>query len=506
MKPLRAARTSGRSTFPQLNYSGWGKDTTTTDVILLSTVKEIGCNAFKDFTALTSVEIPEGVTRIGDFAFDGCSALADVELPDALTEIGELAFSDTALTSITIPENVEEIGREAFDGCESLANVTFSGNKLRTLAYCTFDECPIEEIVLPDGLETIGDSSLGDSLQSITFPDSIRKVNMYTFEYTPWYKALPDDEPVYIGKCFCGFKTDQTFDTFTFRPDTKAISSMFQVKADHIVIPDGVKYLAEKAFYSKSFKTVTIPDSVQYIGDSCFAENEHLEKVVFPKEVDYFGSDMFSITVGSTLQEIDRSKPDHELTVILPENLTEIPDHTFQNCTALYAISIPSGVKRIGVGAFSGCSWLESVVIPEGVEIIDGGGSGSYSAGQGKEVYKDADNHITKIELLNWYSDGAFGNCPSLASIELPDSLICLGGSVFDNTKITSIDLKNVKYIGDQCFGYTPLESITVPSSVKSIGAAAFEYCFLLESVVLPDTLKYVDLGMFEGCSRLKTI
>ena len=237
-----------------LNDSGWGKDTTTTDVILPSTVKEIGCNAFKDFTALTSVEIPEGVTRIGDFAFDGCSALADVELPDTLTEIGELAFSDTALTSITIPENVEEIGREAFDGCESLANVTFSGNKLRTLAYCTFDECPIEEIVLPDGLETIGDSSLGDSLQSITFPDSIRKVNMYTFEYTPWYKALPDDEPVYIGKCFCGFKTDQTFDTFTFRPDTKAISSMFQVKADHIVIPDGVEYLAEKGILQQKLQ------------------------------------------------------------------------------------------------------------------------------------------------------------------------------------------------------------------------------------------------------------
>lgn len=437
----------------QVNYSGWGSDEITTKVILPETVKEIGDNAFKDFSALKSINIPEGVTRIGDSAFSGCGSLAAVELPDALTEIGENAFAYTALTSIEIPENVEEIGREAFARCESLANVTFKGNKLRNIYYGTFEDCPIEELVLPDGLEMIEHNNFYEIPKSITFPDSILNTNQYVFNTTEWYKAIPDDEPVCAGRCFLGFKTEHTFDTFTLPEGTKAIGSMSNVKADHVIIPDGVEYIAEEAFAYTNYKTVTFPDSVRYIGDGCFKkdrDNDRLEKVVFPKEVDYFGSDMFSYTTGSTLQLVDYSKPDHQLTVVLPQNLTEIPDNTFLNRTALFDITIPSSVKRIGKGAFSGCAWLESVVIPEGVEIIDGGESWSSLPGNIVIDY-DWDGNVSLV-LQNWLTEGAFGNCSSLTSVKLPNSLKILGSSTFCNSAIKSIDLKNVNYIGSQCF------------------------------------------------------
>ena len=497
----------------QVNYSGWGSDEITTKVIIPETVKEIGDNAFKDFSALKSINIPEGVTRIGDSAFSGCGSLAAVELPDALTEIGENAFAYTALTSIEIPENVEEIGREAFARCESLANVTFKGNKLRNIYYGTFEDCPIEELVLPDGLEMIEHNNFYETPKSITFPDSILNTNQYVFNTTEWYKAIPDDEPVCAGRCFLGFKTEHTFDTFTLPEGTKAIGSMSNVKADHVIIPDGVEYIAEEAFAYTNYKTVTFPDSVRYIGDGCFKkdrDNDRLEKVVFPKEVDYFGSDMFSYTTGSTLQLVDYSRPDHQLTVVLPQNLTEIPDNTFLNRTALFDITIPSSVKRIGKGAFSGCAWLESVVIPEGVEIIDGGESWSSLPGNIVIDY-DWDGNVSLV-LQSWLTEGAFGNCSSLTSVKLPNSLKILGSSTFCNSAIKSIDLKNVNYIGSQCFSLSKLEELRIPDTVQCLeidnyGQGIAEYCIYLKKVMISEGIKDMKFDIhFNKCIKLNNI
>ena len=75
-----------------------------------------------------------------------------------------------------------------------------------------------------------------------------------------------------------------------------------------------------------------------------------------------------------------------------------------------------------------------------------------------------------------------------------------------------------VTYIGERAFesynGYKEwasgncnnLESTTIPASVKTIGAEAFNGCRNLRSVTIPAGVKSVGYGAFKGCARLKEI
>lgn len=74
---------------------------------------------------------------------------------------------------------------------------------------------------------------------------------------------------------------------------------------------------------------------------------------------------------------------------------------------------------------------------------------------------------LVGVETIAYY---AFGQCSSLISAEIPDSVKDIGGSAFHGCH----GLKSIK------FG--------VNSRLKSIGTAAFAYCSRLEKVFLPVT------------------
>ncbi len=82
----------------------------TTNVTILSElnglpVTYIGDQAFWGKKNLVRIVIPEGITSIGVAAFSGCLKLAEVDLPSTLTEMSDYAF----------------------DGCNSISNVIFQG-------------------------------------------------------------------------------------------------------------------------------------------------------------------------------------------------------------------------------------------------------------------------------------------------------------------------------------------------------------------------------------------
>ena len=54
----------------------------------------------------------------------------------------------------------------------------------------------------------------------------------------------------------------------------------------------------------------------------------------------------------------------------MPNSLTKIGAHAFDNCLYLTDIVIPDNVKTIGEYAFTGCTELKNVVIGSGVQLI----------------------------------------------------------------------------------------------------------------------------------------
>ena len=90
-------------------------------VIIPSSVREIGDDAFADCSQLKTVVLSEGLRTIGYGAFRNCSSLKKITLPESLEKIDDYAFNACiSLSSLKIPGNVEYIGYEAFGACESL--------------------------------------------------------------------------------------------------------------------------------------------------------------------------------------------------------------------------------------------------------------------------------------------------------------------------------------------------------------------------------------------------
>ena len=131
-----------------------------TNLILPSSVTEIGWGAFDGCSGLTSMTIPSGVTWIGVYAFYGCSGLTSLTLPSSVTGIGSEAFKGcSGLTSLTLPSSVTSVGGSAFEGCSGLTSLT-----------------------LPSGVTSIGDNAFRVSgLTSLTIPSSVTSIGESAF-------------------------------------------------------------------------------------------------------------------------------------------------------------------------------------------------------------------------------------------------------------------------------------------------------------------------------------
>ena len=80
-------------------------------------------------------------------------------------------------------------------------------------------------------------------------------------------------------------------------------------------------------------------------------------------------------------------------------------------------------------------------------------------------------------------------------------------------TEVTSDMLMGITEIPDYAFhggyagdGYTSLTSVTIPDSVRSIGAYAFSYCINLTSIIIPDSVRSIGAYAFCGCTSLTSI
>ena len=76
-----------------------------------------------------------------------------------------------------------------------------------------------------------------------------------------------------------------------------------------------------------------------------------------------------------------------------------------------------------------------------------------------------------------------FTGCDNLKSVEIPYGVKKIGG--FYKTKITTI---------------------SIPDSVTTIKACAFEGCSLLEKIEIPDSVTYIGEVAFKDCVKLKEI
>ena len=103
----------------------------------------------------------------------------------------------------------------------------------------------------------------------------------------------------------------------------------------------------------------------------------------------------------------------------------------------------------------------------------------------------------------------AFSGCSVLTSLTLPSSLTSIGELAFYGCSgLTNLTIpSSVTRIGELAFrGCSGLTSLTIPSSVTRIGSSAFWDCSGLTSLTIPSSVTSIGSSAFYGCSGLTSL
>ena len=144
------------------------QDCSSLTTVSLPAATEIGSSAFYSCNSLTTVSLP-AATDIGDDAFCYCSSLTTVSLP-AATSIGDVAFySCNSLTTVSLPA-ATDIGDKAFEYCNNLTTVSLPA--ATTIGYEAFQACSSLTTVSLPAATSISSSAFEacSSLTTVSLP------------------------------------------------------------------------------------------------------------------------------------------------------------------------------------------------------------------------------------------------------------------------------------------------------------------------------------------------
>ena len=106
--------------------------------------------------------------------------------------------------------------------------------------------------------------------------------------------------------------------------------------------------------------------------------------------------------------------------------------------------------------------------------------------------------------------NSAFRDCPSLKSVEIPNTVTAIGGWAFyECTSLKSVNIPNsVKSIGEKAFyNCSSLEGdFTISNEVTVINVGTFYHCKKLKKVTIGNSVTTINGDAFNGCISLETI
>ena len=350
-------------------------------------------------------------------------AIQIVVIEYGVTRIGSYAFGDcSSLKSVIVPNSVTSIGADAFHGCSSLISVTIPSGAT-SIETATFYGCSsLISVTIPHSVTSIGTAAFCgcSSLEGITIPGSVTSIGANAFSG-------------------CG--------------------NLMSVS-----IQDGVSSIEFGAFYGcNRLKDLAIPGSVKSIGFIAFSGCSSLKNV----------------TIGN--------------------GVVSIQSNAFFGCYNLNSLTLPNTLQELGLGLFIDCNKLENVYF-----------NGTFlqlfrlaCTNSNSEIFHATVHYCSIGSVAEQVNEGNCGDSLTWR-LDVEGKLKINGaGAMWDfgvsqapwysKENVVHVEIEDgMTSIGTNAFCYeegqrqlllSPLWTIVIPESVKSIGDGAFNGCMILKDV-----------------------
>lgn len=365
--------------------------------------------------------------------------LKSIALPTDIVQINANAFCYTPIESIVIPEGVESIGYECFRYCQALNKITLP-KSLRSIAAAAFAECY--------ELRHLYISSIEDWC----------KIAFARDDSNPFTSTGDYSGGIHEGNLYVNGEL-----------------------ATEITIPSSIQKINDYAFRRFDCLTsVTLPDGLTQIGAWAFALCPNLQQCNIPQSVSYIGEDAFCNTALRT--------------VTLPEGMRVVNTGLFSGCTELTSVTLASTIHTIGADAFFGCKKLAGIALPDAVTII--GDHAFYGCTQLASL-----NNSRQLITIG---KGAFEGCESLTAIELPETLSSIGYDAF--YECSSLATVKIADLEQWCY-------VNIGSGFNHVVGSPFLYAKEVyfngkptTDIIIPEFVNRVDRYIFYGYNSLKSI
>lgn len=507
---------------PQFNNSSSNASAYSGDIVIpesveydgvVYTVRGIYSYAFRYCTDVTSVTLPASVTSISSYAFEGCSGLESINLENVTSLSTECFWNCTSLKSVNL-SNATSFSSWVFRNCTALESVTLSPS-LASISNYTFYGCTsLTSLTLPASVTSIGSYAFYgcSKLESINIPSNVTSISEYAFYQCTSLKGivLPT-----------GIKAIANFSFYN-------CSAM-----ESINFPEGLENIGQCALQGcAKISTVSLPQSLIYIGGSAFQG---------------IGVTAYTVANGNTkfiadegvLYDINKEKivaypSAKEGPFVVPSTVTALGDYAFSGATKLTELTIPASVLTIGKYAFDNCSALESLVFEDGEEYLtlSRGSSGGDIYINNRWVYPslyqlplkslyigrnlkyndcfllNCCSNLTNITIgatVTSIPEYAFYSCYNISKVTYNGTLASWCGIDFANSNSTPFyytEKSPLLYIG----GNAVANDVTIPAGVTEIKAHAFQNMTGVNSVTVPTSVNTIGESAFNAPSLEKIV
>lgn len=492
--------------------------------------------AGNNFSSLT-IQMPQ-VAEVMSYAFSSSDNLLTIEWKIE-NQVPEYCFAYSkklkSFKATSIKNGIEDC---AFIDCSSLNSVTLTlaGSNFFILSS-VFKNCAISEIVIPNGVETIGSQAFyGNPFKNLVFPDTLT--------------TLAEDA---LQNCQNLEKFELTNDLSEIISNLNKIGSTskwyiegepYLVGTDRSSAPDGI---GPKAVYTtipgkasqvdwEWIEVVSDAQIKRYTTSTDSNGNKTTISTVETKTEEYNGTEIGkkyltkftptsieagNLTIVAPSVIVDYNGNFHEIEGIVSLKTNEVANQKFQSGDSV-SLELLSGYTYIGSNCFNNANGkkLANIVVPMTIKHI------------GTNAFVGTKTSSVRLPNLEYIGASAFANCSNLTSAEFSNSITQIPNDCFQNSGLTSFVVPQyLTTIGSSAFNSTKITKLYLPATLTEIGTSAFANCENLTSVeglsntkiteiqtqtfdkcsnlyrvYLPSTVKTIGFWAFNNCSRLTNL